>query len=182
MHCRSCKQFIRLRASKCNHCGASQNWRKYLEAPTFLLAFLASVVALFPVVNEAWKGDFVEVTVSIVKSDQRELLLLINNNGSIDAGVRRAFVDVSQNGTHLFKMYLETINWKLLKSKESHLIVAKALKGQVPIYVDPQYERNVSKGMCELTIEYVSFLSENHNITREYSCYLATFLPETIIN
>jgi hypothetical protein len=174
MHCRSCKQYIKAGATKCKHCGSPQNWRRYFETPTFLIAFIASVIALAPTVIKVWRGDYVVIEASVVKSDQRGLSVLISNKVTLDAGVRRAYIKVFDDGGHIFDHHLDTIEWEKLEAKKSKLIVAKAKKGQVPIYADPKYLQDISLGNCALIIEFVSSLKDLDSVKENYPCYLAT--------
>lgn len=173
MRCKVCQNYIPFESKKCHHCGEYQNWRRPVNSLSFLFAFFASAIAVWPFIAKIWRGDYVEVSASIVKSDQRGMSILVDNRGTMDAGVRRAYIDVYGDGEFIFTSYLETMDWELLKTKKSQLIVAKAIDGQVPIYADPKHNNDIATGDCTLHIELVS----SHGIDQTqtlYPCYLAS--------
>jgi hypothetical protein len=134
-NCNSCAGQIPKHASKCQHCGSFQNWRRHLDFGNAFLALLVALVSVvgftIPIVQKALTPNDSIVSVRFIDRTDVSFPLIVTNDGDRpavfeeDVGIRLYFVNKQgKKSDHVLMLTLNDVNG----SRDSLIIPAKSNK------------------------------------------------------
>lgn len=89
--CRVCKQPIALGAKKCIHCESFQDWRRYLNLSSTVLALIVALVSVlsisFPIIKESFQIDNSNITILYQSASDEFLTFIGSNSGKFPGGI-----------------------------------------------------------------------------------------------
>lgn len=84
--CIFCKERIIHEAKVCPHCGKFQNWKKFFDYSSPILALAVALVSVLsmgiPLIIKAYKADNSEVSIALINRDDVTIPVIASNKGS----------------------------------------------------------------------------------------------------
>lgn len=177
-HCRYCKQLINASATKCHHCGAYQNWLRFLGTGALVAGFVLTWVSIWaaPPIKEMLETKQAEIKVSILEGDFSHMVFMISNAGTQPAGLAQNEIESTlKHGSGSWYLYSE-LDKKLLEPGKAYIV--KASNGSaVPAAIPHEIQAVLSeKGMldkaktCNLVVQYVQLSGRKEYLYHPFPC------------
>jgi predicted nucleic acid-binding Zn ribbon protein len=99
--CNDCGESIPSDAAKCIHCDAFQDWRRYVNFSTTMVALITALISVvassLPAVRELVIGDRSDMKLSFQRVENGKILLLGSNSGTRPGAVNRASLTLTKS-------------------------------------------------------------------------------------
>lgn len=176
--CRDCKQPINAGASKCHHCGAHQNWLRFLGTGALVAGFVLTWVSIWAAspVKEMLEAKRADIRISILEGDFSQMVFMISNTGTQPAGLAQIEIESKlEHGPGFWYLYSE-LDKKLLEPGKAYIV--KASNGSaVPAAIPHEIQAVLSqRGMldktktCNLVVQYVQMSGAKEYLYHPFPC------------
>ncbi len=110
VRCRACREEILEGARKCVHCDSYQDWRRYLNVSSSILALLVALVSvtsiMLPILGKTLRGENSKIDLIFIGIEKNFFTLVATNRGPRPGVVPYATLELTgQNG--------QAVTWKL---------------------------------------------------------------------
>jgi hypothetical protein len=122
-NCRECKQTINVGATKCHHCGAYQNWLRFLGTSALLAGFVLTWVSIWaaPPIKQMLEAKRADIKVSILDGDFSHMTFMISNTGNQPAGLAQIEIESKlKHGSGSWYLYSD-LDKKLIEPGKAYV-------------------------------------------------------------
>ncbi len=175
--CRDCIQPIKDKAIKCNHCGAYQNWLRFIGTGTLLAGFVLTWISIWAAspIKDAIEPKHADLKISILDSDYSHITFMISNVGNRSAGLVQIEIEAKGEfgpttwylNSELDKQLLDPGKAYIVEASNNHAI-PKAHSQEVQAYLSGKgikFEKN-----CDLVLQYVQLNGNKEYLYYSFPC------------
>lgn len=89
--CRVCNERIEIGAKKCIHCSSFQDWRRYLNLSSTMLALIVALISVLsisiPILKESFESENSYITILFQSASDEYLTFIGSNSGKYPGGI-----------------------------------------------------------------------------------------------
>lgn len=178
IECNSCRQKILSGASKCHHCGSSQNLFAKLNQMALVLSILATVFSLIALSSPIVKSMFIskkpDIKVSVLEGLGSNIKFAVFNAGDAPTAIKQAQVTYTMSNGNIVTHVLEgDIGQVLEPIKVTYINGTSASDTTLPIMLYPGLKSSINISLpqiCTLEVIHSDFDGKELNQKQEYEC------------
>lgn len=181
-NCNACKESIDKQASKCKHCGSSQNFFSKLNSFSLILSLVATFLSLIaisaPVITNIFLDKKPELKGVMLEGSADTIKFSLFNVGKAPTSIKGVHLSYYlDDGSHMTHMLEGKDIDKIVEPGKVYYFIAKTQDGShLPLQTNPGGKSAYDEllpGVCTLKVIHHDFDDEELDIRIDYKCLAA---------